>query len=330
MIPTCVECTSSRVGKRDRAPELMRGKARVASERQTTRHESYSLRVGMRRFARLALVGAAALVLAGCVPGMAGEGGSSGDVGPTEGGSDIAQTFDNAVVVLPGPDGGAPLVTRMNAPELKARLARGPKLSYPTILYMHGCNGVGSVKVLRALAERGFAVIAPDSFARRYRPLQCSAWRQSGGRNVFVYDFRQTEISYALHRIEGTPWVDRRRMFLYGSSEGGLATAIYRGYAFRARVVTQWTGHGSPLVRGLMAQPNEPVLTIVRADDPWYSASRTPGQAGHCGVFIGKRSRSRSVVLEGGGGHDVYGNPRTIPLIADFLVREARLVDGKK
>ena len=195
---------------------------------------------------------------------------------------------------------------------------------------MHGCNGVGSVKVLEALAARGFAVIAPDSFARRYRPLQCSAWLQSGGKNVFVYDFRQAEIAYALHRIKRTPWVDQRRMFLYGTSEGGVATAIYRGYAFRARVVTQWTCHGSPLVRGLMAQPNEPVLAIVRADDPWYSASKTPGQAGHCGVFLGERPRSRPVVLPGGAGHDVYGNPKTIPMIADFLVGEARRVDAAK
>ena len=48
LIPTCVECNSSQVGKRDRAPELMRGKARVASERQTTRNESLSFRVGIR------------------------------------------------------------------------------------------------------------------------------------------------------------------------------------------------------------------------------------------------------------------------------------------
>ncbi len=35
--PACVERNSSRVGKRDRAPVQSRGKARVASERQTTR-----------------------------------------------------------------------------------------------------------------------------------------------------------------------------------------------------------------------------------------------------------------------------------------------------
>ena len=272
---------------------------------------------------------AAVQILAGCVPNLVDENELSIVGDPLEAESDIARTFDNAVVLLPGLAGGAPIATRMNAPELRDRLALGPKLSYPTVVYMHGCNGIGSVKVLRALAARGFAVIAPDSFARRYRPLQCSVWRQSGGRNVFVYDFRQTEISYALHRIKTLPWVDRRRLFLYGTSEGGVATAIYRGYAFRARVVTQWTCHGSPLVSGLMAQPNEPVLAIVRGDDPWYTAQRTPGQAGDCGAFIGNRPRSRSVVLRGGSGHDVYGNRRTIPMIVDFLVREAAAKEAR-
>ncbi len=47
LIPTCVEFPSSPLGKGDRAPELMRGKARVASERQTTRNQSLSMRVGI-------------------------------------------------------------------------------------------------------------------------------------------------------------------------------------------------------------------------------------------------------------------------------------------
>ncbi len=47
LIPTCVACNSSRVGKRDRAPEQSPGKARVASGRQTTRDESLSLRLGI-------------------------------------------------------------------------------------------------------------------------------------------------------------------------------------------------------------------------------------------------------------------------------------------
>ena len=49
LIPTCVECNSSQVGKRDRAPELMRGKGRVAFERRTTGNGFRSLPVGISR-----------------------------------------------------------------------------------------------------------------------------------------------------------------------------------------------------------------------------------------------------------------------------------------
>ena len=49
LIPTCDECNSSRVSKRDRAPEQSRGKARVASGRQTTRNEFHSSRVDITR-----------------------------------------------------------------------------------------------------------------------------------------------------------------------------------------------------------------------------------------------------------------------------------------
>ena len=47
LIPSCVEDDSSRLGKRDRAPELTRGKARVALERGTTCDGFLSLQVGM-------------------------------------------------------------------------------------------------------------------------------------------------------------------------------------------------------------------------------------------------------------------------------------------
>ncbi len=56
LIPIGDELASSPIGKRDRAPELMRGKARVASERPTTGNELASSSIGLTRRLVLALV----------------------------------------------------------------------------------------------------------------------------------------------------------------------------------------------------------------------------------------------------------------------------------
>lgn len=236
--------------------------------------------------------------------------------------SDIGRSVDHALVFLP--QGlQEPFSGRMSSPEIAERLARiDPAHPLPTLVYVHGCTGLGDYELLRAVAQRGVAVVAPDSFARRYRPMQCDPVQHTGGRNLFVFDFRITEISYAVHRLRQAPWVDGERMFLAGTSEGGVAAALYRGDDFRARIIAQWTCHGTPLVRGLAAPPQEPVLAIVRADDPWYDPRRTPGQKGHCGEFMSGRPRSESLVLSGGPGHFVFDDPAALGRVLNFLTEE--------
>ena len=239
----------------------------------------------------------------------------------TEAESDIARTFDGAYVVMPGTNGGASLATRMESSELRDYLARSKAKKYPTILYLHGCAGLSGLTPLRAMARRGFAVVAPDSFRRRFRPPQCDPKQKRGGRNAYVFDFRAVEISYALHRFRRLAWVDRRRLFLVGVSEGGLAAAQFRGAEFRARVITEWTCHGNTYQTGLAAPADEPVLAVVQANDPWYRGKR---RRGDCGAFFGRRPRSRSLVLRGGERHDVWRDSLGIQTILDFLSEEAR------
>ena len=184
---------------------------------------------------------------------------------------------------------------------------------------MHGCTGYGSLKPLQAFARAGFAVIAPNSFARRYRPLQCRPSEKTGGRNIFIYDFRLLEISYALQRMADFSWIANDRLFLVGTSEGGVAAALYRGEEFRARIIAQWTCHGLPFVRGLAAPEGEAVLAIVRSNDPWYQPDRTSGQLGHCGSFFKTPDRSRSLIIDGGGGHDVWGHAGAMDAAIEFL-----------
>ena len=229
-------------------------------------------------------------------------------------------TWAEAEVALPPFRGGEEvLLANLEDSVVKERLASLPhRARVPVVLYAHGCTGLGSRPFFRDLARAGYIVIAPDSMARRYRPLQCDPKTQTGGYNRFVYDFRLTEISFALDRLKRLPWVDQHKIFLVGVSEGGVAAALYRGDEFRARVIAQWTCTGAPLVQGIFAPRDEPVLSIVRNADPWYDKSRTRNQRGDCGAFMQGRARSRSIVLKGGG-HNILGDRENVRTILNFL-----------
>ncbi len=206
------------------------------------------------------------------------------------------------------------------------RLA-GSGMKFPVVIYMHGCNGMGDRdrKVMSRIAKQGYLVLAPNSLARRFRPVRCDGLNQTSSDGFFyVFDFRQEEINYAVQELLDTRgtwknWIDPDNLFLMGVSEGGLATAHYRGDMFKARIITQWTCHGDTIVRGLSGPDTTPILSVVRKDDPWY---RTPGQSGDCGAFFGdKRPGSESVVLADGDGHDVLRDDQVVQRIIDFLNR---------
>ena len=239
--------------------------------------------------------------------------------------SDLERTWDKASVILPAVSGEGPLIRTRVGGALAARAwAQARQGKFPTVIYLHGCTGLKNRDFLERLARAGFAVIAPNSFARAYRPLQCDPKSKTGGYNLFVYDFRLAEISYALHRIGELGWVDQDNLFVVGSSEGGVAAALYRGDQFNARVIAQWTCNGAPIVRGIAAPLTEPILAIVHADDPWYAPHRTQGQTGHCGDFMAGRPSSRSIVIRGEGGHDVFKDAKTVEAIVAFLKRHRR------
>ena len=115
----------------------------------------------------------------------------------------------------------------------------------------------------------------------RPQPLECQLsfgiGAQTGGRHLFVYDFRMEEVSFALEQLWTERWADWGRMFLVGTSEGGVTAALYRGDEFKARVIAQWTCSGAPHVAGIAAPLDEPILAVRGAQDPWYGA-----KAGDC------------------------------------------------
>ena len=252
------------------------------------------------------------LVLAGCASGL------------PMGGADIERTWTQALVVLPATASSeTPVMARRSSRALERAARRlPPGTRFPTVVFLHGCTGIGNLPFLDDLGRQGFAVIAPDSFARAFRPLQCEPGTQRGGRNLFVYDFRSAELTFALERLPDLPWVDLDNLFLMGASEGGVTAALFRADVFNARVIVQWTCTGAPLVAGIDAPLRTPILAIVRENDPFYAAGNTPGQQGHCGLYMGDRAGSQSLVVGAGRddtAHDVLGDAGAAAAIFTFL-----------
>lgn len=259
-----------------------------------------------------ALVLTASVVLGACASGA------------PSGAGDIERTWHNALVVLPAAVRGEDPATFRQSSGTAARhmrkFPRGTRL--PTVVFLHGCTGIGNLPFLEELGRQGYAVVAPDSFARRYRPLQCDPKSSRGGRNLFVYDFRSAELTYALERLPDLAWVDLDNLFLIGASEGAVTAALFRGDVFNARVIAQWTCAGAPLVAGIGAPRRTPILAIVREDDPFYAAENTPGQQGHCGLYMTNREQSQSLVVRAGAGndaHDVLGDTGAAIAVFQFL-----------
>lgn len=278
------------------------------------------MKLGGRPFSSWAgavLVILASLVLASCGSGRRAAESLPGPVSGTANLSDIELTWYQAVVALPPQrDGDQVVLARM-----ADVLARPPVYAQPptTIVYLHGCTGLGDLSTLRFLAAAGYLVIAPDSMARRFRPLQCDVTTGRGGFNLFVYDFRLTELSFALHNIAQLPWLDSQDVFVLGGSEGGVAAALYRGDNLRGRIIAAWTCHGAPIVAGLASPPMEPVLSIVSVDDPWYAEGVAVGQSGDCGEYMAGRPNAHSLVLQHGEGHAVLSSVSGRQAILDFL-----------
>lgn len=234
--------------------------------------------------------------------------------------SDLELTWDKAVVALPVRGSSRSMVTINDGNSIVRQLSgAAPGVRWPVILYMHGCTGIGNYDFFQALAERGFVVIAPDSMARRYRPLQCDPVTATGGKNLFVYEYRLAEVAYAAQQLRQMGWVDQNRLYLIGASEGGVAAALYRGDEFAARVIAGWTCLGAPLVRGIAAPPHIPVLSVVSDSDPWYGQQQAAGFQRDCGAFMGDRPNSKSMVLKGSGRHNLLMEPIVFTQLMRFL-----------
>ncbi|MGH9892014.1 MAG: dienelactone hydrolase family protein [bacterium] len=213
------------------------------------------------------------------------------------------------------PNTPRPAVRVQDAEFTEMSAARVRRRQLPTVIFLHGCTGFtegySQASYPRGLAEAGFVVFVPDSFARPDRVRVC------GNIRIDTVELRREEVAITLEQIRKLPWVDQRNLFLAGHSEGGIATAMYGGGEFNAYYIAGWTCRSrNPDFDRLHIPARKPVLSIVGDTDPYYIARGR----GHCGErfgpWVGKGSRA--VVLKGIG-HEVTDDPATLPTLIEFF-----------
>ncbi|MBL41919.1 MAG: hypothetical protein CMM49_04565 [Rhodospirillaceae bacterium] len=239
--------------------------------------------------------------------------------------SDIELTWEKALIFIPG-DKKKSTQNDLRVEQIKITDLEFQK-KMPLLLYLHGCTGLGDGAFLRKLSSMGLVVIAPDSFARSFRPMQCNPRTKKGGKNLFIYDFRSAELTFALEKISEIKWIDFDNLFLFGVSEGAVTASLFRGNVFNGRIIAQWTCTGAPLVEGIGAPKNEPILAIVKENDPYYASNNTKSQEGNCGRFMFDRLNSKSIILKNSFGedpHNVLNSDESLSEIRYFIKRNLR------
>jgi dienelactone hydrolase len=172
-----------------------------------------------------------------------------------------------------------------------------PGAKAPAVLMLHGCTGLarGPAPTLLLLMKRGYAVFAPDSFARPGRTC-----------NMNTLYKRTEELAYALDKIQQLPWVDSDRIVLMGVSQGGATVAQWDKPGFQAHVILADNCGG----RQPPAPSGTPVLAVVGENDDYFAGSS-------CDITRTIKG-SKSIVIAGAN-HDVVDLPESQAAIGKFL-----------
>ncbi|MGJ4926701.1 hypothetical protein ACQR1I_01750 [Bradyrhizobium sp. HKCCYLS2038] len=175
----------------------------------------------------------------------------------------------------------------------------------PLVVVMHGSSGVApAIKEFQAwLAdELGAASVAPDSLAIPDRltytsPVDVATYER-------VHDLRLAELQNALKASRDWSWVDRLRVVLAGTSEGAVAVGRYAGKDAAARLIYSWSCEDNYFVTSprLGIGPKEPVLNVISARDPYFSAvnpwNKDRAVTGSCAAALKDDPKAEVMVVD--------------------------------
>ena len=236
---------------------------------------------------------------------------------------ELQRAWRSALVRLPQADGGISEATYLDLQQTPPDSVNG---LLPAVVYLHGCNGFwnGTNRRIDWLASLGFAVVAPASTAREFYPQSCNVATAEAGLFRPTLQLRWADAQEAIRQLRNLPWIDQQKIFLYGFSEGGVTTATLEtgdaNLAVAGRVIEAWVCNAPwEEYRGLNATESEPVLSIVAANDPWYTASFFEGD---CGSFISDTNGSQSEIINYPpwmDSHALFEAPEISEIIRNFL-----------
>ncbi len=175
----------------------------------------------------------------------------------------------------------------------------------PVVLHMHGCTGIrtGDSRWADVYADMGYLTVLPNSFYRSNRVALCGR-----GRWGYRAPLRIEEIDYAIQQISKIPWVDKKRIYLSGFSEGGNAVSFYNGENFAAYIIIGTNcrhAGGAPRAPKYM-----PVLNIVGSKDHYGYGD---------GCIVNRSVGGSRLVIVKGAGHDVSQEDQARPAAQEFL-----------
>ena len=170
----------------------------------------------------------------------------------------------------------------------------------PAVIYLHGCTGFyAGRRFVTYFLDQGYAVFAPNSFARPGREELCNT-----GNMDDRISLRREELKHALSKVREIDWVNASRLVLVGFSEGGQTVSSWGGREFMAHVLF---GTDCRYVDDYSNAPWDiPVLNIVGESDEL-------GYGRGC-YLTGNRPNSSKVVVVPDGDHAMLNSE--IPRLA--------------
>jgi dienelactone hydrolase len=188
---------------------------------------------------------------------------------------------------------------------------------YPVLILMHGCNGINNH--VRDWAyffnSFGYAVILPNSLAIPGRSSWCNVSTKTfdESKGQIAYKIRSTEAAYTMAKLQDFSWVDKKKIFIMGHSEGGVALNFITDERFKGIIFS-----GSPCnVSYYMRNSKIPILAINWTKDTWI------GHLGLCKDNWGEQINATQVILEGSG-HDTAYSEIAQNGVKDFLKKYSK------
>jgi dienelactone hydrolase len=193
----------------------------------------------------------------------------------------------------------------------------------PTVVYMQGSGNFESGELFRKwITQAGYIFFAPNTYTSPKRPRYHSPVPKDIYEKVHAY--RQAEIDLFIKSLSQLPFVDKKRMFLMGFSEGALASARYSGDEFVGRIILGWGCEANYYTDypKIGAKKSDPILNIIGRDDKYFGKqnpwSRAYHNEGNCADGLFDFDNAKVVILPNTG-HKIANNPFVKDEILNFL-----------